>query len=69
MQEKGDLFKAKLYMFLCKIGVKISESVLETAHKRGAILSYGTIMRYIFKYKVITPGKPLLLLCQFSSSP
>ncbi len=34
MQEKGLLFQAKLYLFLCKIGVKISESVLETAQKR-----------------------------------
>ena len=56
MQEKGVLFQAKLYPFLCKIGVKISESVLETAQKRGTILSCGTIMRYTFKYKVITPG-------------
>ncbi len=53
---KGVLFWAKLYPFLCEIGIKISWSVLETGQKRGAILSCGTIMRYTFKYKVITPG-------------
>ena len=47
---------AKLYLFLCKIGVRIAENVLETALKRGAILSSGTIMHYAFKYKVTTPG-------------
>ena len=56
IQEKGVLFQAKLYPFLCKIRVKISESVLKIVQKRGAIFSCGTIMRYAFKYKVITPG-------------
>ena len=54
--KKGGLFMAKLYLFLCKIGVRIAENVLETALKRGAILSSGTIMHYAFKYKVTTPG-------------
>ena len=61
--KKGGFFRAKLYLFSCKIGVKISENVLETtrkrgeisenvletARKRGAILSCGTIMCYTFQ--------------------
>ena len=33
MPKKGVLFLAKLYLFLCKIGMKISTNVLETAQK------------------------------------
>ena len=73
MPNKGVLFLAKLYLFSCKIGVKIStnvletvqkrgeifENVLETARKRGVILSCGTIMCYTFYLKVTTLGKML----------
>ena len=58
MPNKGVLFLVNLYLFSCKIEVKIStniletaqkrgeifENVLDTAPKRGVILSCGTIM-------------------------
>ena len=62
MPKIGVLFNAKLYSFLCKIGVEFFENVLEMARKRGSFLTWGTYVRYTFKYEATTPGYYVMFL-------
>ena len=57
MLNLGVFSHPNLYPFLCKIGVKNQNYLLETTQNRGLFFTHWTIMRYAFEYEVTIPGR------------